>query len=192
MDIVNEKQTYKYIVILGDPGSGKSTLLKYLALNWARSPLNNSFSLPIPVLIELRTYMQRREEKACHNFLEFFHKCSGAIFHLNQHQLHEQLKTGKALVMFDGLDEVFDPAQRKDVITDIHRFTNEYRDVQVIVTSRVIGYKPQRLQDAEFHRFILQDLEPKQIQDFIHRWHELTFIDTADKYKQFLKFLNNF
>ncbi|MEH1902331.1 MAG: HEAT repeat domain-containing protein, partial [Nostoc sp.] len=184
MDIVNEQRTNKYIVILGDPGSGKSTLLKYLALNWARSPLNNSLSLPIPVLIELRTYMRRREDKECDNFLEFFHKCSGAISHLNQHQLHEQLKSGKALVMFDGLDEVFDPAQREDVITDIHRFTNEYRDVQVIVTSRVIGYKPQRLQDAEFHHFILQDLEAEQIQDFIYRWHELTFIDTADKVRK--------
>ena len=184
VDIVNEPQTNKYIVILGDPGSGKSTLLKYLALNWARSPLNNSLSLPIPVLIELRTYMRRREDKECHNFLEFFHKCSGAISHLNQHQLHEQLKSGKALVMFDGLDEVFDPAQREDVITDIHRFTNEYRDVQVIVTSRVIGYKPQRLRDAEFHHFILQDLEAEQIQDFIYRWHELTFIDTADKVRK--------
>ncbi|MEH2245064.1 HEAT repeat domain-containing protein [Nostoc sp.] len=184
VDIVNEQQTYKYIVILGDPGSGKSTLLKYLALNWARSSLNNSFSLPIPVLIELRTYMRRREDKECDNFLEFFHKCSGAISHLNQHQLHEQLKSGKALVMFDGLDEVFDPAQREDVIIDIHRFTNEYRDVQVIVTSRVIGYKPQRLRDAEFHHFILQDLEPEQIQDFIYRWHELTFLDTADKVRK--------
>ncbi|MEH2392525.1 MAG: HEAT repeat domain-containing protein [Nostoc sp.] len=136
------------------------------------------------MLIELRTYMRRREDKECDNFLEFFHKCSGAISHLNQHQLHEQLKSGKALVMFDGLDEVFDPAQREDVITDIHRFTNEYRDVQVIVTSRVIGYKPQRLRDAEFHHFILQDLEPEQIQDFIYRWHELTFIDTADKVRK--------
>ncbi|MEH2012157.1 HEAT repeat domain-containing protein [Nostoc sp.] len=184
VDIINEQQTNKYIVILGDPGSGKSTLLKYLALNWARSPLNNSLSLAIPVLIELRTYMRRREDKECHSFLEFFHKCSGAISHLNQHQLHEQLKSGKALVMFDGLDEVFDPAQREDVITDIHRFTNEYRDVQVIVTSRVIGYKPQRLRDAEFHHFILQDLEAEQIQDFIYRWHELTFIDTADKVRK--------
>jgi predicted NACHT family NTPase len=181
VDIVNEKQTYKYIVVLGDPGSGKSTLLKYLALNWARTPLNNSLSLLIPVLIELRTYMRRREDKECHNFLEFHHKCSGAIYHLNQHQLHEQLKAGKALVMFDGLDEVFDPGKREDVITDIHRFTNEYPNVQVIVTSRVIGYKPQRLRDAEFHHFILQDLEPVQIQAFIYRWHELTFIDAADK-----------
>ncbi|MFH7026244.1 MAG: NACHT domain-containing protein, partial [Heteroscytonema crispum UTEX LB 1556] len=184
LDVVNKKQEYKYIVILGDPGSGKSTLLQYLALNWAQSPLNNVISLPIPLLIELRTYMRRRQVQECNNFLEFFHKCSGAIAHLNQHQIDEQLKAGKALVMFDGLDEVFDPGQREDVITDIHRFTNEYPNVQVIVTSRVIGYKPQRLRDAEFRHFILQDLEPEQIQDFIYRWHELTFTDAADKVRK--------
>ncbi|MGB3760489.1 MAG: NACHT domain-containing protein, partial [Rivularia sp. (in: cyanobacteria)] len=184
LEIINEKQTYKYTVILGDPGSGKSTLLQYLALNWAESPLSNSISQPIPLLIELRTYMRRREEKECNNFIEFFHKCSGALHHLNQHQLHRQLQEGNVKVMFDGLDEVFDPGKREDVITDIHRFTNEYPSVQVIVTSRVIGYKAQRLRDAEFKHFMIQDLETEQIQDFIYRWHELTFSDEADKIRK--------
>ncbi|OKH32890.1 NTPase [Nostoc calcicola FACHB-389] len=181
LDVVNKKQDYKYLVILGDPGSGKSTLLQFLALNWAESPLDNVISLPIPLLIELRTYMRRREDKECNNFLEFFHQCSGAVHHLNQLELDKQLKAGNALVMFDGLDEVFDPGKREDVITDIHRFTNEYPDVQVIVTSRIIGYKPQRLLNAEFRHFILQDLDSEQIQDFIYRWHELTFTDAVDK-----------
>ncbi|MCW5312572.1 NACHT domain-containing protein [Nostoc sp. KVJ3] len=184
LDVVNKKQDYKYIVILGDPGSGKSTLLQFLALNWAESPLDNVISLPIPLLIELRTYMRRREDKECNNFLEFFHQCSGAVHHLNQLELDKQLKAGNALVMFDGLDEVFDPGKREDVITDIHRFTNDYPDVQVIVTSRIIGYKPQRLLNAEFRHFILQDLDSEQIQDFINRWHELTFTDAADKVRK--------
>ncbi|WP_230968337.1 NACHT domain-containing protein, partial [Nostoc sp. WHI] len=184
LDVVNKKQDYKYIVILGDPGSGKSTLLQFLALNWAESPLDNVISLPIPLLIELRTYMRRREDKECNNFLEFFHNGSGAIHHLNQLELDKKLKAGNALVMFDGLDEVFDPGKREDVITDIHRFTNDYPDVQVIVTSRIIGYKPQRLLNAEFRHFILQDLDSEQIQDFINRWHELTFTDPADKVRK--------
>ncbi|AVH61959.1 HEAT repeat domain-containing protein [Nostoc sp. 'Peltigera membranacea cyanobiont' N6] len=184
LDVVNKKQDYKYLVILGDPGSGKSTLLQFLALNWAESPLDNVISLPIPLLIELRTYMRRREDKECNNFLEFFHQCSGAIHHLNQLELDKQLKAGNALVMFDGLDEVFDPGKREDVITDIHRFTNDYPDVQVIVTSRIIGYKPQRLLNAEFRHFILQDLDSEQIQDFIYRWHELTFTDAVDKVRK--------
>ncbi|HYX16826.1 MAG TPA: HEAT repeat domain-containing protein [Nostoc sp.] len=184
LDVVNKKQDYKYIVILGDPGSGKSTLLQFLALNWAESPLDNVISLPIPLLIELRTYMRRREDKECNNFLEFFHQGSGAIHHLNQLELDKKLKAGNALLMFDGLDEVFDPGKREDVITDIHRFTNDYPDVQVIVTSRIIGYKPQRLLNAEFRHFILQDLDLEQIQDFIYRWHELTFTDAVDKVRK--------
>lgn len=181
--LINNKQSYKHLVILGDPGSGKSTLLQYLALNWAESPLDNVISLPIPLLIELRTYVRNRDEGHCKNFLEFFHSGS-AICHLNQHQLDKQLKAGNALVMFDGLDEVFEPGKREDVITEIHRFTNDYPDVQVIVTSRVIGYKQQRLRDAGFSDFILQDLESEQIQEFMYRWHELTFNNEAEKVRK--------
>ncbi|MBD2169162.1 HEAT repeat domain-containing protein [Calothrix membranacea FACHB-236] len=189
LDIVNQPQTYKYIVILGDPGSGKSTLLQYLALAWVEKTLDKigkrGFSLPpIPLLIELRAYMRNYDDGHCKNFLEFFHQSPGAISHLNQHQLQAQLKTGNALVMFDGLDEVFDSGKREDMITAIHRFTNEYPQVQVIVTSRVIGYKPQRLRDAQFRHFMLQDLDNQQIQDFINRWHDLTFKYEVDKQRK--------
>jgi predicted NACHT family NTPase len=184
LDIVNDSQTYPYVVILGDPGSGKSTLLQYIALNWARTPLNTVIEQPIPLLIELRTYIRNRDSGECKDFLEFFHKGCGIVCRLNQHELHERLRTGKVSVMFDGLDEVFAPAKRDEVITDIHRFTNEYPKARVIVTSRIVGYKPQRLRDAQFHHFMLQDLESDQIEDFIYRWHELTFTDEADKVRK--------
>ncbi len=184
LDIINNPQTYKYVVILGDPGSGKSTLLQFLALNWANSPLDNVIFNPIPLLIELRTYVRNQDDGHCRNFLEFFHQSPGSICHLNQHQLDELLKAGKAFVMFDGLDEVFDTGKREDVITCIHRFTNDYPNVRVIVTSRVIGYNPKRLRDAQFHHFMLQDLEPEQIKNFIYRWHNLTFNDEVDKVRK--------
>jgi len=183
-EIIKDKDNYRYLVILGDPGSGKSTLLQYLALDWANSTLKDASLQPIPLLIELRTYMRNRDSGQCKNFLGFFHDSSGVICNLNQHQLVEQLKAGNALVMFDGLDEVFDPGKREDVITDIHRFTNDYPNVRVIVTSRVIGYKPQRLRDAQFHHFMLQDLDEQQIKEFINRWHNLTFTDEADKVRK--------
>ncbi|MEQ8536471.1 MAG: HEAT repeat domain-containing protein [Coleofasciculus sp. D1-CHI-01] len=183
-EIINDKDNYRYLVILGDPGSGKSTLLQYLALDWANYTPNDANFQPIPLLIELRTYMRNRDAGQCKNFLEFFHDSSGIVCHLNQRELVEQLKAGNALVMFDGLDEVFDPGKREDVITDIHRFTNDYPDVRVIVTSRVIGYKPQRLRDAEFYHFMLQDLEANQVKEFITRWHDLTFTNQVDKQRK--------
>ncbi|MBD2163909.1 HEAT repeat domain-containing protein [Calothrix membranacea FACHB-236] len=177
LDVIRQDKPRKnYLVILGDPGSGKSTLLQYLALDWVEQTLaQNDFNLPIPLLIELRNYVRDRDAGTCHNFLEYYHKGPNCFFHLNQHKLHEQLKAGNALVMFDGLDEIFEPTKREEVITSIHRFTNEYPDVQVIVTSRIIGYKQQQLRDAEFRHFMLQDLEPAQIKEFIERWHDKTF-----------------
>jgi predicted NACHT family NTPase len=180
IDIINEKQNRNYLVILGDPGAGKSTLLQFLALNWAESKLTNYFNQPIPILIELRTYARQFNEKHCKSFLEYLHNAPGTICHLNQLKLHEQLQKGNALVMFDGLDEVFDPAQREDIINDIIRFTDEYPDIQVIVTSRVIGYKDERFRNSEFRQLMLQDFDDEQIQDFINRWHRLTFNDSSD------------
>jgi predicted NACHT family NTPase len=187
LDVIREKRSKNYLVILGDPGSGKSTLLQYLALDWVEQALdkNNFDELPIPLLIELRYYVRDRTVGECKDFLEYYHKGPNCFYHLNQHKLHQQLKAGNALVMFDGLDEIFDLEKREEVITCIHRFTNEYPDVQVIVTSRIIGYQQQALQDAEFRHFMLQDLEAAQIEDFIERWHNRTFNKAEEQDKDF-------
>ncbi|ACK71163.1 putative signal transduction protein with Nacht domain protein [Gloeothece citriformis PCC 7424] len=180
LEVIEDKNS-KYSVILGDPGSGKSTLLKYLAIKWTELPTRELTVKPIPLLIELRDYIRSREDKECQNFLEFIHKSSGWVGHLNQFKLHEILKKGNALVMFDGLDEVFDSGQRETVINQIHNLTQTYPNVQVIVTSRVIGYEPSRLRDAQFHDFMIQDLDEKQIDEFITKWHDLTSDDERDK-----------
>ncbi len=184
LELIAERQTYKYIVILGDPGSGKSSLLQYLTLLWAEAPIQDLSSLPIPLLIELRTYVRSRDNQECENFLEFFQQGGGCICPLNLPQLDALLTSGKAFVMFDGLDEVFEPIKREEAITDIINFTQKYPLVRVLVTSRVIGYKPQRLRDANFRQFMLQDLEPEQIQEFINRWHDFAFNDSLEKQRK--------
>ncbi|MGK7914250.1 MAG: NACHT domain-containing NTPase, partial [Prochloraceae cyanobacterium] len=189
LEVIKDEE-YKYLVILGDPGSGKSTLLQYIALEWAELPIKELRLHPIPLLIELRRYMRSQEPpQQCKTFLEFIHRSSSWVGHLNQNDLHEYLKAGKAVVMFDALDEVFDLGKREDVISQIHNFTQDYPNVQVIVTSRVIGYKPQQLRDAEFYHFMLQDLESEQIDDFIQRWHDLTYKNEEEKVRTYLSLI---
>ena len=183
LDLIEDKN-YKYLVILGDPGSGKSTLLQYIALKWAEFSPRDLPLYPVPLLIELRTYVRNYDANKCNDFLDFLEKGRGVVCRLPKPELHAKLQNGDAIVMFDGLDEVFDPAKREEVITDIHRFTNDYKNVRVIVTSRVIGYKPQKLRDAEFYHFMLQDLEAEQVEDFIQRWHKLTYQDEAEKVRK--------
>ena len=150
-------------------------------MQWTELPLKDLPLKPIPLLIELRTYVRNHDSNKCQNFLEFLEKGRGVTYHLPQQELHGKLQNGDAIVMFDGLDEVFDPAKREEITTDIKQFINDYKNVRVIVTSRVIGYKPQQLRDAEFYHFMLQDLESEQVDDFIQRWHNLTYQNEGER-----------
>ncbi|NCR40190.1 MAG: DUF1257 domain-containing protein [Microcystis aeruginosa W13-11] len=179
LNIVNSSE-YRRTVILGDPGAGKSSLLQYLALNWAEKKLSQRVLLPLPLLIELRIYARDKDEKKCQNILEFFHQ-GNLICHLNQLALDDKLNKGQVLVLFDGLDEVFNPQLREEIVTDIKRFSIEYPQVQIIVTSRWLGYKAEELNHAGFEHFMIQDLDKDQIEDFIQRWHDLAFENRDDK-----------
>ena len=157
-------------------------MLQYLALSWAERPLKALSQYPIPLMIELRTYARDKQAGKCHNVLSFLHQ-GNVTCRLNQQELKTKLERGQAIALFDGLDEVFDPTLREEVTTDIHRFTNNFPQVQTVATSRWLGYRVQRLRDAGFQHYMLQDLELGQMEDFIQRWHELTFAqqDAAEK-----------
>ena len=81
-------------------------------------------------------------------------------------------------MLLDGLDEVFD-VPNGWWSYDIQRFSSQFANVPVVLTSRVVGYQAQRLREAEFRHFMLQDLDSTQITDFVNRWHEVTFDDPA-------------
>jgi predicted NACHT family NTPase len=159
-------------VILGDPGSGKSSLLQYLALEWVEG---NTETLPL--LIELREFAI----DPAANFLEFLHRGRGVDWQFDQQQLHQHLLESPTLVMFDGLDEVFDRIIQSTVIDDIIRFSQRYPQAQVLVTSRIIGYNPERLRHSGFKHFTIQSLDTEEIHEFIDRWYDLSMGSDPDK-----------
>jgi hypothetical protein len=159
-------------VILGDPGAGKSSLLQYLALEWVEGKTEK-----LPLLIELREFAINPSA----NFLEFLHRGRGVDWQFDQQQLHQHLLEFPTLVMFDGLDEVFDRTTQSTVIDDIIRFSQQYPKAQVLVTSRIIGYNPDRLQHSEFRHFTIQSLDTDEIHEFIDRWYDLSMGGDPDK-----------
>jgi predicted NACHT family NTPase len=160
------------LVILGDPGSGKSTLLQYLLLQWAEKVTPNLQQDPLPLLIELREYARLRHEGNTAGFLEYLQRGASVRWHFDQEaQLDSWLKANPSVLLFDGLDEVFDPTLRKEVAMAIHRFADEYPSARVVVTSRIIGYQHQAWRAEDFRHFMLQELEDTQIDDFLARWH---------------------
>jgi predicted NACHT family NTPase len=178
LEVVNNP-AFSRLVILGDPGSGKSTLLQYLLLHWAEDARNLKQD-PLPLLIELREYARLRAQGKIVGFLEYFQSGAALGCHFDQVQLESWLRANPSIVLFDGLDEVFDPALRREVSTAIHRFADEYPAARVIITSRIIGYHHQAWRAEGFRHFILQELEDAQIEAFLVHWHHAAYEGTHE------------
>lgn len=176
----------RYVVILGDPGSGKSTLSRYLVLSLITKEdekLQEAFDGYLPILIELRGYSTECTNKSCNTFIKYLdllRETEG--YGLTKRALDNYLKTNeKAIVIFDGLDEIFDPIQRERIEKQIVGFTNDYPKTRVIVTSRIVGYKKSTFKNANFLTYTLQDFRKPQIDDFIDKWYSIALIDNYDE-----------
>src|SRR5215475_648224 len=133
------------LVLLGDPGAGKSTLARYLVLTLARTTgevpgAGQGLAGSLPLLVELRTYADPRWRQG--SFLDLVDGLyASEDLGLPRELLAGYLEAGgRAVVVFDGLDEVFDPKLRREVTRRVEAFASRYRQVRVVVTSRVIGY----------------------------------------------------
>jgi hypothetical protein len=178
---------HPHSLVLGDPGSGKSTLARYVLMSLINEEgdagLRVAFPEHLPLLIELRTYAGLCAEGKCDTFLEFVEYMSETEgWGLDKDALDDYLKTdGRAVVIFDGLDEIFDPEDREQAARRIAGFANAYPRARVIVTSRVVGYRRKVLADAGFSHFTLQDLDEWQVAEFVDRWYALALSDRPDE-----------
>ncbi len=173
LDAISSPQARR-IVLLGDPGSGKSTLARYIALALtspdSTGPLSQLAGW-LPVVIELRRYAEAEwRERTFEEFLD--HLSSMEQMCVPREILEACLRGGQAIVVFDGLDELFDPAVRAQVCRRIAAFAAKYEDSRIIVTSRVIGYQRGTLDAAGFRHFMIQDLSQRQIAQFVRLWYD--------------------
>ncbi len=166
---VLEKQ--RLTLILGSPGSGKSTLMRCLAMALCRPALDSRLletGLPkasVPLLFELKVYasaLSKRPEMKLHDFfLERFVE--------QLPNVRELLSSGRAVVLFDGLDEVFDEDHRRWVSDQIWRFTSRYRNVRFVLTSRPLGYQAAPL-PGPVSLWWLAPFDNAQIRAFFRGW----------------------
>jgi hypothetical protein len=170
------------LVLLGDPGAGKSTLARYLALTLAAGPVTGPLAALdgwLPVLVELRTYADARwRDRTFLDLIDHLHTTEG--LGLPGPLLDTFLRQdGRAVVIFDGLDELFDPQLRETVTHQITGFAGRYPQARIVVTSRVIGYRRAILDAAGFSHCMLQDLDQEQLEAFVTRWYQLACPDNS-------------
>ena len=146
LDVLN----FDRCVVLGDPGSGKTTLLRMLAY------LNRDLAL-IPIYVRISEYSEKR--------IGLFKYLKSQRFG----KLYEwALKSGRALVLLDGLDEVIDTAVRMKVAEDVKDLISAFPSNRFVITSRSVGYEIVRL---PFKHFIVKPFGEKQIEAFAKKWY---------------------
>lgn len=154
--VISEDNTF----ILGRPGAGKTTFLKYLAMIACRglvpsTPIFISLKDWSDSALPLMKYMSRQFDICQFPDAELF--------------LEALLKSGKGLVLLDGLDEVNEwQDKRNQIIREIVSFSNKYKSNKYCLTCRTAAT------DYSFERFKyveVADFSPEQQEQFASQWY---------------------
>ncbi|MFI9011503.1 NACHT domain-containing protein [Actinosynnema sp. NPDC053489] len=172
-------------VVLGGPGSGKSTLFHAAVLSLCDPAAREDAvppalrSLPVPLLVELRQYVL----DGSGDFVGYVEKnvADSLNVRLPPGTVDQLLRDGGAVVFFDGLDEILDPAVRARVVDRFRAFTGRYPDCWVVVSSRIVGYDDTELGLAGFDHHTLLDFGLREIGQFVPRWYEHYVVEGEDR-----------
>ncbi len=177
-------------VLLGDPGSGKSTFVNHLAFCLAMDRLEPEGSWLthlagwpegetdlLPVLVTLRDFglwagLQPDAARATvGSFLE--HRLAEWELSDFAAPLHAALHQGRAIVFFDGLDEIPTGIQRTAVRDAVADFARTYAKARIIVTCRTLSYQSPdwQLPKERFPAFELAPFTEEKIAHFIAAWY---------------------
>jgi hypothetical protein len=162
----------KRAVLLGNPGGGKSTFVQKLAHDLAakypeRIVARRSLT---PLLVVLRDYGTQKQTKHC-SIVQFIETTSTSTYQLPPPTgaVEYLLLNGRAIVIFDGLDELLDTSYRQEITRDIEGFCNLYPSAPALVTSREVGYEQAPL-DATFRTYLLQPFTDPQVLQYVNKW----------------------
>lgn len=167
---------HRAIVVLGHPGAGKTTLLRYLAVIFAQSRAEEKLGLSeerVPFLVPLVAYNTKLRENPNLDLIDFipqYWRTETMTYNIAP-LLREHLARGTALILLDGLDEVFESAERKRVVERVKQFYIQWkRGNRFVITSRIIGYRDAPLEDDDIVHLTLQNFTADEIRWFAHNW----------------------
>jgi hypothetical protein len=147
------------LFVLGKPGAGKTTFLKYIALQAAEQNIDK-----IPIFVNLKHWADSGSELLPF-ITERFDICD---FPAAQPFVEELLKSGNAIVLFDGLDEVNQESGQRDKQTRaMNNFVEKYDRAQCLITCRIAA------SDYSFQPFTyveIADFTEPQIKTFVGNW----------------------
>ncbi|MEW2506742.1 NACHT domain-containing protein [Amycolatopsis sp. NPDC047767] len=165
-------------VIRGEAGAGKSTLLRWLAVNAARSAFTDQlagWNGCVPFLVKLRDFADGPLPRGDELLTQPSSPPWGPA---PREWVHRRLKSGEALVLVDGVDELV-ATRRPAVRTWLRDLLAGYPDIRVVVTSRPTAVTSKWLLAEGFRSVVLEPMSAADVQVFLRRWHAALLDSTS-------------
>ncbi|EIU08404.1 hypothetical protein MA5S0422_0561 [Mycobacteroides abscessus 5S-0422] len=155
------------LVVTGAPGAGKSTYLQHF-----RRQLCEVQERPV-FIVRCREYAATNWDRT--NLIDFSIDRYNAEYsdEVGHSTIRDMLTLGRAVMVFDGLDEVTDPLRRIELSRRINSFGSMFPLSSILVTSREIGYERAPLDIRIFTRVQLTEFELEQTITYINKWFTL-------------------
>ena len=178
------KNEHRKLLVVGEPGSGKTTLLYYYALLCLEKKLYEKCSFRLPDLV---FYLPLRELRRVGEEYPLLPATLLASSKRHSHAIEEDvffdwLRASTTLVLLDGLDEISDIAQRREVCAWIDNAVASFPKAYFIVTSRTTGLRKGdnvKLKNPDAVQVDIMDFTPGQQATFLRRWFEAAFLEEA-------------
>jgi HEAT repeat protein len=88
------------------------------------------------------------------------------------------------LFLLDGLDEIIETGQRREIARRIEEFARDHSQCRMIVTSRIVGYREVQLGGA-FVQFTISPFADEDIRRFAEKWYAA--LEVPDDAKQLVQ-----
>ena len=175
----HDRRGRRMLLVIGDPGAGKTTLLKYYALSAIEDYTKLGFSAPVNVFyLPLRDLV--REAGRCTENLPAALAGWSAKHHqtIDAKVFNDWLNNDISLVLLDGLDEISNIEERKEVCHWIDHAFSGFSKAYIVVTSRATGYrKDEGIElESEYERADVQDFTAEQQERFLRNWFRAAFL----------------
>src|SRR5262249_26255984 len=161
-------------VVLGDPGAGKSTLARKITNDLSEGTFGSPGCRLVPFLVPLRRYEEAKRDERC-TIVEHMGRSIREDYQVDppDGMIEYLLLTGRAFVIFDGLDELLETHRRREVVQAVESFCSLYSAAPVLVTSRRVGYWEAPLSPGAFTAIGLLGFGHYDVQQYVVNWFNL-------------------
>lgn len=139
----------QHLAVLAMPGGGKSTLLKRLATAYAFPERRGEVEDSLPNREWLPVVLRCRElkDKAQWSIIDLIGQIPSYVgmntteSNAFREYIHAALRTGKVLLLIDGLDEISEEGSRRSFAQRLRTFLAVFPLIATVITSREAGFR---------------------------------------------------